>query len=1322
MSRVLLHRPARVLPPAVPTEPIVLVPPPAEPPAPPPGSWFQLLLPMMSGVSGMMFMLYNPRPLYIVIGSTMAVGSIGMSFAMFHQQRALVRRKSRADAAEYRAYLRKTAAQARAVASMQAVGSGFAHPDVRGRWAICRNRVRVWERRPDHPDFLTVRIGTGDVPLATPIGFQATGDGPFAAGRTELRAEAERLIARAGRLSGQPILLDLRETPVVSLVGSAVRTRAMAVDLVTELTTFCAPDDLLVAVCHPKEVEDWEFVKWLPHARAGESVLALPDGDGFGELLAEDLERRRDQARRRTSPFTEQPADESRRRLLVIVDGYGAASPAGRLDILGELAERAPALEVSVVFCVEVQRDEPPRVQTRVRVADDGAFTLESPDGEATGQADPSDPVLRTAIARSLAPLRLDDPAARTALSETTRLVELLGTPAARHLDVTHMWSALSSPYDVLRVPIGVSGDGQPEILDLKESAMQGMGPHGLVVGATGSGKSELLRTLVTALALTHPPDVLSLVLVDFKGGAAFAGLADLPHVAGMITNLADDLTMVDRMYLALFGEQQRRQKLLRDAGDVDNVREYQRRRAAGLLGPDAPPLPYLLIVVDEFGELLAGRPDFIELFVAIGRLGRSLGMHLLLSSQRLEEGRLRGLESHLSYRICLRTFSSVESNVVIGKPDAYHLPPVPGSAYLKVDTTIYDRFRAALVSAPDMTPEEMPDDTPRTALFTAGAVSAEPESASVAPASGDGERPTEMATAVTLIRAAGASPAHQVWLPPLDPKIPLGRLLPPPERDPRRGLQARGWTGAGLGAVPVGVLDLPEAQAQRPFGVDFTRWAGHLAVVGAPQTGKSTFLRTMLLSALVTHTPRELNAYVIDYGGGSLFALAGAPHVGAVSGRLEPDKVRRVVGQIWKLVDERDERFRELGIDSAETMRRRRGERDLPPEAVADVLLVIDGWGAVRTELEDLDPQILDIAARGQRVGVHLVIAANRWMELRPQLRDNIGGRMEFRLNDPADSQINRKAAASLPSGAPGRALTMEGDHVQVALPELGTSVEEVVSAAASAWQGPAAPPIRLLPAELSHAHLPGPGEDTERGVPIGIDELELGPVHLDLAGADSHFVVLGDAESGKTTFLRSWLAGLQARRGGQEAMFLVIDYRRTLLGAVRQEQTWAYCGAAPAAVAAVKELADGIVERLPPATLTPKILAERSWWTGPEFYVVVDDYDLVASPSGNPLLPLVDLLAQGHDLGLHVVLARRVGGMARGGFEPLLGRLRELRQPGLVMSGDPGEGPVLGNVRATAQPPGRGLLVRRKQRPVLVQTAQAPVDPLAADDEPAS
>ena len=237
--------------------------------------------------------------------------------------------------------------------------------------------------------------------------------------------------------------------------------------------------------------------------------------------------------------------------------------------------------------------------------------------------------------------------------------------------------------------------------LDIKESAQQGMGPHGLVIGATGSGKSEFLRTLVLGLAMTHSPEQLNMVLVDFKGGATFAGMSEMPHVSAVITNLANELTLVDRMQDALSGEMVRRQELLREAGNYASIRDYEKARAAG---EDLAPLPSLFIVVDEFSEMLSAKPEFIDLFVAIGRLGRSLGLHLLLASQRLEEGRLRGLESHLSYRIGLRTFSAQESRAVLGVPDAYELPAVPGLGYLKPDPTVLTRFKAAYVSGPPAT------------------------------------------------------------------------------------------------------------------------------------------------------------------------------------------------------------------------------------------------------------------------------------------------------------------------------------------------------------------------------------------------------------------------------------------------------------------------------------------------------------------------------------------------------------------------------------------------------------------------------------------
>ncbi|MGV0360259.1 FtsK/SpoIIIE domain-containing protein [Corynebacterium mastitidis] len=219
--------------------------------------------------------------------------------------------------------------------------------------------------------------------------------------------------------------------------------------------------------------------------------------------------------------------------------------------------------------------------------------------------------------------------------------------------------------------------------LDLKESAHGGMGPHGLCIGATGSGKSELLRTLVVGLTATHSPEELTLILVDFKGGATFLGLDRLPHTSAVITNLEQESVLVERMHDAIAGEMNRRQEVLRAAGNFANVHDYEAARRAGR--DDLDPMPALLIVVDEFSELLGQHPDFADLFVAVGRLGRSLHVHLLLASQRLEEGRLRGLDSHLSYRIGLRTFSAAESRQVLGVPDAHDLPAVPGMGFIKV-------------------------------------------------------------------------------------------------------------------------------------------------------------------------------------------------------------------------------------------------------------------------------------------------------------------------------------------------------------------------------------------------------------------------------------------------------------------------------------------------------------------------------------------------------------------------------------------------------------------------------------------------------------
>lgn len=853
-------------------------------------------------------------------------------------------------------------------------------------------------------------------------------------------------------------------------------------------------------------------------------------------------------------------------------------------------------------------------------------------------------------------------------------LASLLGVSDLGKVDFESLWSREPSP-DALSAPIGTDPFGNPVGLDLKEAAFGGMGPHGLVVGATGSGKSELLRTLVCALAARHPPELLSLVLVDFKGGATFAGFADLPHVAGLITNLQADLSNVDRMEAALVGEQQRRQELLRQAGNLGSAEAYRQLRHSH---PELAPLPDLLVIVDEFAELLEQRPEFITMFGSLGRLGRSLGIHLLLATQRLDEGRLRGLESHLRFRISLRTNSVTESRSVLGLPDAAMLPSEPGVGYLRVDDPKLVRFRAALVSASPASPRD------------------------------DGSTGSDLELITARLRQA-APRTHQIWLPVLPRTLELGRLLGRVGVVPGRGLQALDWTEPGSQRAPLGVIDRPRLQTRAALVTDFSGATGHLAIVGSPRSGKTSVLRTVAASLALTHTPEEINIYGVDFAGGGLLTLSGLPHVGGVAHQADEELVARTVSHVIRAVEQREQLFLDLGIHSVEDFRRRRAEGRLPPGHHGDIYLIVDGWDNLRSVSEALEDRLSALARRGLAVGAHLVVAASRWPMLRPGTRDSILGRLELRQSDPFESLFDRRAAENVPVDAPGRGITDSGEHFLAALatpgghadPESGW--EELVAAIREAWVGPAAPPVLVLPTKVSPEELARPA----RGVAVGLAEPDLTTLALDPLGPDQHILVLGDGMSGKTTFLRTFLGQLTAGRKPKDVRLLIADPRRGLMDAVDPQLRFGYAGSVPAVGPEVARLRDALDGRLPGPDVTVEQLRHRSWWQGPEVYLVVDDHDVVVTPAANPLLPVLDLLAQAADVGLHLVLARRVAGWQRAQYEPVVQRMREVGATMVVMSGDPAEGLITGSVRAATRAPGRVVVARYRASPFAAQVA---------------
>jgi S-DNA-T family DNA segregation ATPase FtsK/SpoIIIE len=1289
-------------------------------------SVWTLVLPLVSSVGMSAYMITFGRPQMIIIGVLFFLASTGAVIGMRINQRSIGGRAVRKQRTRYRAHLHAARDQAREVAEHQRTQAALTHPEPARLWAIATDEQRAWERRQGDPDFLHVRLGTGDVALTTPIQLDPRMD-PLGDYDWYSVQAAKRLVERLERLPGQPVTVDAGNAGVICLLGPPEQTRELAQVMLCQIAVHHAPDDVTIAV-DASGGGDWEWAKWLPHTyepqtrgRAGVMSLVAEQPERLADFLAEELTRRTElrNSRRLLSSADNQPPLQ---RLVLLVTGFEPVSEWARSELMQALLTAAgPRLGITLVFLVEREADEPGRVDLGIKCEDSNKLTIQQRTGVATPPAsncvaDAVPERLPELVARELSPLRLSDEHDQI-LARVVSLTEMVlgGDPATA--DIAANWAG-AGDLRLLRTPIGTDQDGEPVVLDIKESAQGGSGPHGLIVGATGSGKSELLRTLVSGLSLTHSPELLSFVLIDFKGGATFAPLTGLPHVAGLITNLADDAAMIDRVLAALTGEQQRRQRMLREAGNLDTVREYQMRRAAGQPGPDGrplEPLPYLLVIVDEFSELLSGRPEFVDLFVQIGRVGRSLGMHLLLATQRLEEGRLRGLDSHLSYRICLRTFSAMESRAVIGKPDAYKLPPIPGSAYLKVDESIYTRLRVAHVSARYVTAEERSAATgrPDTTVAPFGMRMPEEIEASDSDETAATGGPTELEIMVDRLKAL-TTPGHQVWLPPLPPALALDHLIGTPSVQAGRGYSSRLWPVSGELKIPLGLIDMPLRQKQETMLMDFGGANGHLAVVGAPRTGRSTLLRTIMLAGMLTHTPDEMQFYCIDFGGGTLHRYASVPHVGSVAGRTDAELIGRTLEEIRSLIVERERLLRSMGIDSIADFRARRQSGLLPAGTrAADVFLVIDNWGAMRAEHEYADQIVAEIAARGLGVGVHLIVTAGRWASIRPALRDSIGSRFELRLNDPTDSDVNRRLAAQLPANVPGRGLVHPGYQFQLVLPRVdGEDSEEGLREAqedtlvniTAAWSGTTAPAVRLLPARISVADL---GHVDGAGVPIGVGEPDLRPTAIDLTGQDLHFVVYGDAGSGKSTVLRTWLAGLTSTYSGEEVRVVLFDYRHSLMDAVPETHLGAYAGDATRAQVYVEQVIEKLNERQPPPGITPQQLRARDWWTGPDIFVVVDDYDLIGTAMQNVLTPLAPYIPTARQIGLHLVLARRVTGLTRSMSDQVMTRIRDLGCGGLVLSGDHREGIVMGDVRAAVRPPGRGVLVRRGQPNRLVQIA---------------
>ncbi|MFF5211453.1 FtsK/SpoIIIE domain-containing protein [Streptosporangium sp. NPDC000396] len=1173
-------------------------------------------------------------------------------------------------------------------------------------------RRRLWERRDHDPDALRLRVGLADLPA----GLEFT---------PERSAPADAPMPDPPACHAVPVALAMRRLGVVGLTGPRQVTAGLARWMVGQAAALHSPRDLAIVVlsAHGDGEERWNWVRWLPHCapRSGEDCMALIGADPeaaarrvneLATLIDERLSEEDSPSAKLgripsgwgdlggagqsepTPVYDERPYD-----VLVVLDG---AQVLRALPGMPQVLRQGPRAGVYTLAVDGDQRLLPEECATVAATTADGLVQLRGGGLDNLGEilADQVSASWCDRLARSLAPIRdvsRDD--SSLALPGSARLLDLLELTSVSGTDLAKRWGRTTEAV------IGVGPDG-PFSVDLRRD-----GPHALIAGTTGAGKSELLQTLICSLAVANRPDEMTFVLIDYKGGAAFKECVRLPHTVGMVSDLDGHLTQ--RALASLAAEIRRRERLLLAAGtkDIEDYHEFrdtQTARAsrdllvAGGRTPARPlpgharplaALPRLVLVIDEFAAMVSELPDFMTGLVDIARRGRSLGIHLILATQRPGGVVTADIQANTSLRIALRVTEASESADVIDRPDASHIPKsTPGRCYVKSGAGAATAVQAARIGGrgPGGSGEVR-------ARVTEVGWRDLGQPLSTRDAAVDGSPVTDLSlladALIDAARIAGIPEQPSPWLPPLGDLVVVPELAGPSGGAPPYR--------AGIEEVPplmFGVTDLPWAQDRRALALDLAH-GGHLLLAGTSRSGRSTALRTLAGAIAAGASPGDVHVHAIDCGSGALLPLMAMPHCGAVVTRDQFDRVERLLARLRAEIGRRQQLLAEAGYASLAEFR-----AAAPGPRLPWLVLMLDRWEGFVAAFEGYDygrlvESLMQLLREGPAVGLRAVVTGDR-SALIGQISTVFDDRLILRLADPADYGLAGLPVKDLPATlVPGRALST-GEHgvteSQVALlcddPSGPAQVAVLQSLARTAaarfarepgrsgrpmgpgeWVWDSEPPLRVdaLPMRITAAQAleldpsfepPSPlwallGAGGDRLAPLGVDLLAHGP------GA----VVAGPPRSGRSSALLTAAHSLLARG----TPVVLLTPRRSPLRALADTP--------------------GVLAVLDAGGDLDGAVAGRE-----RYVVIVDDAELI-SPDSPLGASLEQVLRTGRD-GEHGLIVGGSTGDLTTAYRGFAAEARKTRTGLLLSVQSPADGDLF-TIRlprgAVGGPPGRGLLV---------------------------
>lgn len=1087
------------------------------------GPSMTMVLPMLMG--SMMTSMQTGRNTFMSAGIAM-IGTSSLLAIGWGIVNMIYRKKQRALSEDrrvelYRQYLSETDNTLQSMREQELQRLNEAFPNYTEYLAIIQHRSRrLWERTPLHSDFLCVRLGLGEVPLPVTL---KTSDIKLSLVDDPLRDEPLARVRDFQIIRGAPLTLSLREETVIGILGENT-AQYLAQGILMQLAAAHSYHDVrFVILCREQERSTWNWVRWLPHIYLNEDrsirMLASKHQDTIEVLsrLDEIITQRKD------SQIENE--DEKKRDnelplphfILLCTDPYLWNHFPGLKRMY---ASNTGLTMIQVSSNMELL---PKECRYIINVAENPGSLYETEGTTAKVQVEIPTRNEVEAFARQLAPVRLLEIAENAAIPSLVTFLDLYNVRDVQALDVWRFWNE-NKAYEGLKSTIGLASGSRPFVLDISEKLH---GPHGLVAGTTGSGKSVMLQTYILSLMLNYSPKQVQFVLIDYKGGGMADAFKDMPHIVGLIDNLQSD-RIIYRALSSIQGEIRRREEIFRRCG-VNNIDDYIRQFNND---PDEEPLAHLIIIADEFAELKQDQPDFMHELVSASRVGRSVGIHLILATQKPSNSVDDEIWSNTRFRVCLRVQGRGDSMDMLKRPDAAYIKGM-GRCFVQVgNDEIFEQVQTSWSGATYAPNEPLPDELPyllddigRRIRFS------QPQQLRSEP------KLTQMDAVLQRIRQTAAlhsiRNAKQLWM------EELPRALDAHIVHDFAAYDEDGWAADNDSlSIPFALADDVISQRHIPVEMDILRRRNHM-IIGQSMSGKTTLIQTLAATFAMKYNPGHVQMYVLSLGSHSLASLSSLPHVGDVMFGEDIQEIGRLIDMLTDMNSFRKDLFSQSMTDNLHAYNQYALEKKLP--LVPRIIVFVDRIGQLTEILTEIQmKRFSNLVKDGSSRGIYFVISALSLSEVPPRLRDSFTG-VALQLPDRSDYSEVIKTRIPLDMATiadfPGRGIAViEGIPFEMQCAVLSSQRSDSFRSQEllhlgqrmkASWQGPIAPAVPRIPSkpkwdEFEKTEAFAGALSTPWLLPLGYNNHT---AHLESVKLDQKYAwpVIGGAGTGKTNTLLS-------------------------------------------------------------------------------------------------------------------------------------------------------------------------------------------------------